>query len=99
MAGRRKQRNKGNAIIRYFRETRVELSKVRWPTRDEAWSLTRIVGLVTLGMSIFLGVMDLFFGWVLRGIISQNVLFMVLGLIVAAAITGAAVMLGHAEEA
>ncbi|MCD4738437.1 MAG: preprotein translocase subunit SecE [Anaerolineae bacterium] len=99
MADRKNKRKPGNAIIRYFRETRVELRKVRWPSRQEAWRLTKVVGLVTLGMAIVLGAMDLFFGWLLRGIVSQNVLFMVLGAIVAAALTIATVMVGQVDEA
>lgn len=99
MAGQKNKRKRGNAIIRYFRETRVELRKVRWPSRKEAWRLTKVVGLVTFGMAIFLGSMDLFFGWLLKGIISQNVLFMVLGAIVSAALTIAVVMVGRTQEA
>ena len=45
-----------NALVRYFRETRGELRKVTWPTRDEAWRLTLIVLGVTSAMAIFLGV-------------------------------------------
>lgn len=99
MADRKDKRKPGNAIIRYFRETRVELRKVRWPSRQEAWRLTKVVGLVTLGMAMVLGAMDLFFGWLLRGIVSQNVLFMVLGAIVAAALIIATVMVGQVDEA
>jgi preprotein translocase subunit SecE len=47
-----------NSIIRYFRETRVELGKVSWPSRQEAINLTLIVLAVTTGMAIFLGSMD-----------------------------------------
>ena len=47
-----------NAIVRYFRETRLELGKVSWPTREEAINLTLIVLAVTVGMAAFLGVLD-----------------------------------------
>jgi preprotein translocase subunit SecE len=50
-----------NAIVRYFRETRVELGKVSWPTRREALNLTGIVLAVTVAMAIFLGSMDFLF--------------------------------------
>lgn len=43
-------------MVRYFRETRGELRKVTWPTREEAWRLTLIVLAVTAAMAIFLGV-------------------------------------------
>ncbi|MEA3308881.1 MAG: preprotein translocase subunit SecE [Chloroflexota bacterium] len=99
MSGQKNRRKQGNAIARYFRETRVELRKVRWPSREEAWRLTKVVGLVTLGMALFLGAVDLFFSWILKGVISQNVLFMVLGVIVSAALTIAIVMVGQTQEA
>lgn len=52
----RKQSGDTNAIVRYFRETRGEMRKVTWPTREEAWRLTLIVLGVTAAMAVFLGV-------------------------------------------
>ena len=43
-----------NPIGRYLRETRGELRKVTWPTRDEAWRLTAIVLGVTAAFAVFL---------------------------------------------
>jgi preprotein translocase subunit SecE len=102
MAGRTRKkrgRKQENALLRYFRDTRIELRKVHWPSREEALALTRIVGLVTLGMAIFLGALDLFFGWVLRGIISENLLFVILGVVILAGVAAAAVLIGQGEEA
>jgi preprotein translocase subunit SecE len=48
-------------IAQYLRETREELRKVTWPTREEATSLTWIVLLVTLVMAVVLGVFDFVF--------------------------------------
>ena len=50
-----------NVVVRYFRETRVELGKVSWPTRREALNLTVIVLVVTTGMAVFLYSMDFLF--------------------------------------
>ncbi len=50
-----------NAVVRYFRETRLELGKVSWPTRREALNLTIIVLVVTTSMAIFLGSLDYLF--------------------------------------
>jgi len=47
---------KQNAIQRFTRETIGELRKVSWPTRQEAWQMTLIVGVVLIFMSLFLGV-------------------------------------------
>lgn len=49
---------KENALVKYLRETRAELRKVTWPTRDEARNLTGIVLLVTVVMAILLGAID-----------------------------------------
>ena len=54
-------RKQPNAIQRYFNETIGELRKVNWPTRKEATNLTMIVLAVMLGMSVFLGSLDLLF--------------------------------------
>jgi preprotein translocase subunit SecE len=54
----RGRKRKENAIVRYFRQTWVELKRVSWPTRREATNLTAIVLAVTVAMSSFLGVVD-----------------------------------------
>ena len=46
-------------LVRWFRETRGELRKVVWPTREEALRLTRVVVLLALAMGLLLGVLDL----------------------------------------
>ncbi|MGV8049874.1 MAG: preprotein translocase subunit SecE [Anaerolineaceae bacterium] len=48
-------------IKRYWRETIGELRKVTWPTRHEAWSLTKVVLIVTVIMSAILGFLDFIF--------------------------------------
>ncbi len=57
-ASRTPVRKQPNAIQRFIRETRGELRKVTWPTREEALQLTKAVLLVTFAMSAFLGLMD-----------------------------------------
>lgn len=58
-----KRARQDNAIVRYFKETWVELKKVNWPTRKEALNLTLIVLAVTAFMALLLGAIDLFFTW------------------------------------
>jgi len=65
-----KSGKKDNAVVRYLRETRAELHKVHWPTRQEAWNLTRIVLFVTVSMAILLGLLDYMFAVELKGIIA-----------------------------
>ncbi len=48
-------------IKRYWRETVGELQKVTWPTPPEAWALTKVVLIVTVIMSLILGLMDFVF--------------------------------------
>ena len=53
-------------VIRYLRETRIELKKVTWPTREEAIHLTYIVLGVTLAFAIFLGFLDWVFSQIFQ---------------------------------
>ena len=55
---------KDNFIVRYFKETRAELRKVSWPTRQEALNLTLIVVAFTIFMAALLGIIDYIFAWV-----------------------------------
>lgn len=57
----KKQSKQQNPISRYFRETRGELRKVTWPSREESWRLTGIVLAVTILFSAFLWVFDTLF--------------------------------------
>lgn len=50
-----------NRIVQYFKETRAELRKVTWPTRQEALNLTGIVLAVTVFMAALLGLLDFLF--------------------------------------
>lgn len=55
---KQKKPNIFQKLGRFWRETIGELRKVTWPTPKEAWELTKIVLLVTVIMSLILGVMD-----------------------------------------
>ena len=59
-----------NALVRYFKETRAEVRKVSWPTREEATNLTVIVLAVTVAMAVFLGTIDFIFASLIRLIVS-----------------------------
>ena len=50
-----------NPIVRYLRETRAELSKVSWPTRQDATNLTVVVLATVVASSLVLGTFDLLF--------------------------------------
>jgi len=59
-----------NAITEYFKDTRGELRKVSWPTRQEATNLTLIVLGVTAAMAVFLGAVDFIFATLVSLIVS-----------------------------
>jgi len=63
-----------NALVRYFKETRAELRKVSWPTREETRILTTIIVIVTVTMAIFLGLLDYLFQIVAAGIIAGDLI-------------------------
>jgi preprotein translocase subunit SecE len=65
--------NQSNPVARYLRETRGELRKVVWPTREEAWRLTAIVLAVTLASAAFLWFWDTIFSSGLHFLIQQMV--------------------------
>ena len=54
---------KDNIIIKYLKETRAELRKVSWPSRQEALNLTLIVVAFTVFMAVLLGIIDYIFAW------------------------------------
>ena len=72
-----------NRVVRYFKETRAELRKVHWPTRKEAQNLTIIVLVITIIMTIFLGlIVSPLALWFSKGIlVDQNTLAIILGVV------------------
>jgi preprotein translocase subunit SecE len=89
---------KESAMVAYFRSTRAEIRKVRWPTLEQGWMMTQIVLAVTFAMAVFLGVLDFAFGWLLGQVIAGNTLFMILGAVISIVLIGAVYMLGQAKE-
>ncbi len=52
-----------NAIVRYFKETRAEIGKVTWPTREEGTRLTIVVLIVTAIAALVLFAVDSLFSY------------------------------------
>ena len=85
-----------NRFKRYFKETRAEVRKVHWPTRKEARSLTTVVLVITIAMTIFLGVIVSPLASTLAGavFVQQNMLVIAVTAVLAVAgIIGLAVVL------
>ena len=53
-------------IRRFFSETRVEMRKVTWPTRDELKESTKIVIVATFVVTIFIGIVDQILSFIVR---------------------------------
>lgn len=53
----------------FFRETRDELRKVVWPTRQETIRLTFVVIAVSLMVGLFLGGLDFLFTSILQKLV------------------------------
>jgi preprotein translocase subunit SecE len=53
-----------NALVRYLKDTRAEVAKVTWPTRDEGLRLTYVVLTVTTISAIVLFGIDSLFSLV-----------------------------------
>ena len=45
-----------NKVIQYFKEIRVELGKVTWPSKNELIGSTIVVVVVSLILSVFTGI-------------------------------------------
>jgi preprotein translocase subunit SecE len=54
-----------NALVRYIKDTRAELAKVTWPTRQEGIRLTLVVLAVTAVSSIVLFAVDSLFSYLI----------------------------------
>lgn len=52
------RRGNGPSITTFFQESRAELRKVTWPTRQEAMNLTLAVVAMTVFIAAFLGIID-----------------------------------------
>ena len=53
-------------IITFLKESRVELKKVRWPTRQETIRYTASVIVISAGLAVFLGGMDYLYRFILN---------------------------------
>ena len=56
-------------IKKFLEEVKVELKKVRWPTKEETVRMTLVVIGTSIGMGAFLGILDFIFAKLLGLII------------------------------
>ena len=63
----------GDRFLHFLRETRIELRKVVWPTREETAKTTGIIMIAVVVVAIFLWIIDAFFTWGVRSISLLNI--------------------------
>ena len=55
--------SQGDRFLHFLKETRIELRKVVWPSRQETLKTTGIIMVVVVIVAIFLWIIDAFFTW------------------------------------
>ena len=65
--------DRGDQFIHFLKETRIELRKVVWPTRQETIKTTGIIMVAVVIVAIFLWIVDAFFTWGVQSISSINI--------------------------
>ena len=63
----------GDRFLYFLRETRIELKKVVWPTREETAKTTGIIMIAVVVVAIFLWIIDAFFTWGVQSISLLNI--------------------------
>ena len=53
-------------VIQFFKESRAELKKVVWPTKDDVISSIKVVIISTILVAVILGLLDLGFSSLFR---------------------------------
>jgi preprotein translocase subunit SecE len=53
--------NRQFGLARYLRDSRIELKKVSWPSREQTVNLTIVVVVVCIAIALFLGGLDYVF--------------------------------------
>ncbi|CAC9456610.1 Protein translocase subunit SecE [uncultured Gammaproteobacteria bacterium] len=60
----------GIRLNAFFKETKIELRKVVWPTKDETIKTTGMIMVAVVIVAIFLWIVDAFFTWAVQLLIN-----------------------------
>ncbi len=60
-----------NKLTTYFKESVAELKKVTWPTKKETYNYTLLVIGISLGVALFLGLLDYIFAQGFQALINR----------------------------
>lgn len=66
-----KATDREGGIQRFYRDTRSELRKVVWPTREQAINLTVLVCAASIAVGVLLGGCDLLFAQLFKVLLGQ----------------------------
>jgi len=58
--------SEGKSFVYFMKETKIELKKVVWPTREETTKTTGMIIIAVIIVSIFLWIVDAFFTWMVQ---------------------------------
>ncbi|MDE2420837.1 MAG: preprotein translocase subunit SecE [Gammaproteobacteria bacterium] len=58
--------SQGKAFVVLLKDSRIELRRITWPTKQDTLQTTWVVLAVVVVMAIILWLMDLFFGWAIQ---------------------------------
>ena len=58
-------------ITQYFKDTRSEMKKVTWPSKEETKNYTFLVVIISLSTALFLGSLDYIFTWGLEKLLNK----------------------------
>jgi preprotein translocase subunit SecE len=56
----------GKRLTIFIKETKIELRKVVWPTRDETVKTTGMIMIAVIIVAIFLWIVDAIFSWMVQ---------------------------------
>ena len=62
--------SQGDRFQHFLKETRIELRKIVWPTKEETFKTTGIIMIAVVIVAIFLWIVDAFFTWGVQSISS-----------------------------
>ncbi len=61
------------ALMGFLREAKSELLRVNWPNRKEVIRYTLMVVGISLFVAVFLGTLDMAFGWLVENYLLRSV--------------------------
>jgi len=62
--------SQGRGLFGLMQDSRHELRRITWPTKTDTMQTTWVVFLVVVVMSILLWLLDMFFGWAIKFLVS-----------------------------